>query len=468
MRVILGKLNDELLLNLATGAAAFCSQVDAAVAYAESKDHPLLQTCKQKNLRLTFYGLLDEDGAVGFGLLKELLSWGPSRAEARLVKGNFHPKVIWWRGYGAYVGSANLTHKAWYNNVEAGVFLEEGELLSTGAGAELDQMFDHLANNSIPVTTEVVEKLEKLAQERRLLIAPLQAKLKAKFDHLFGHLPDNPGLTVKPPKDQKVNKALQSFATEWMHTLQLMRGLAKEFAALDLRPTWVRADAHPAVHFDQFLHAYYYDYVRSDSAADEDEVLSGLQKVEAGFAKNQANPAAALKQAARWWASLPSDLFGEEMFIHEKAPGMQQQLGREAIRSMNLPAFREALRYVNAFRMHARQMKNSEFGLPANYHETTDERLNRLCEWLWNQRTPTGRTVRDVLEFVIWGSSPSDMEQRLWLGVWDEGYRLPHFGQSSLGEAVGWARPDVYPPRNNRTNKALRALGHDVKLFGSG
>ena len=209
-----------LLLNLATSAGAFCSQVDAAVAYAESKDHPLLQTCKQRNLRLTFYGLLDEDGAVGFGLLKELLSWGPSRAEARLVKGNFHPKVIWWRGYGAYVGSANLTHKAWYNNVEAGVFLDEGELLSTGAApSSTKEMFDHLANNSNPCHDRGGGEARKLSS-RRLLIAPPQAKIKVKFNQLFGHLPDNQGLTVTPPKDQKVNKALQRFATEWMQILQ--------------------------------------------------------------------------------------------------------------------------------------------------------------------------------------------------------------------------------------------------------
>jgi hypothetical protein len=59
------------------------------------------------------------------------------------------------------------------------------------------------------------------------------------------------------------------------------------------------------------------------------------------------------------------------------------------------------------------------------------------------------------------------MEQRLWLGISSDEYRLPHFGQSTLGEAVGWARPDDYPPRNNRTNKALRSLGHDVKLFSN-
>jgi hypothetical protein len=467
MKVILGMLNNELLINLASRAGTFCSQVDAAVAYAQGSDHPLLKACKEKGLKLTFYGLLDEDGAVGVPFLKELLAWGPSRAEVRLVKGNFHPKVIWWRGFGAYVGSANLTHKAWFNNVEAGVFFEEAELISTGAGAELDDMFEYLSKHSIPVTNEVIEKLDRLTQDRRPVLDQ-ESKLKAKFSQLFGHLPENPGLTVKPPKGVKENKALKRFTVEWMATLQLMRGLAREFAALKLRPTWVDPDAQPAIHFDQFLHAYYYDYVRGGLDEEEDEELSGVEKVEASFAKHRSNPAAGLKEAAKWWASLPTDVHGEEAFIRETAPDMQKRLSREAVKTMGLPEFTEAVRYVNAFRMHARQVKNADFGLPVDHHENIEQRVNRLCAWLWEQRTPTGKTVRDVLEFVLWGSTPSDMEQRLWLGVWSDDYRLSHFGQSSLGEAVGWARPDEYPPRNNRTNKALRALGHDVKLFGKG
>lgn len=464
MRIILGKLNDELLANLALQAGTFCSQVEAAVAYAHGPDHPLLKTCKEKGLRLVFYGLLDEGGAVGVSLLKELLSWGPSRADVRLVKGNFHPKVIWWRGFGAYVGSANLTDKAWFNNIEAGVFFDEAELLSTGAGVQLDELFDHLARQSIPVTNELVAKLESLAQMRRPLDEQA-AKLKGKFGELFGHIPDNVGLIVKPSKGAKENKALRRFTTEWMATLQLMRGLAKEFADLRLRPIWVDANAHPAVHFDQFLHAYYYDYVRGGVSEEEDNDLSGLERVEASFKKRRASPAGALKEAARWWAALPTESYGEEEFIRHAAPDMQRRLSKDAFQTMDVQAFTEALRNVNAFRMHARQVTNVEYGLPASHHETMDERVNRLGAWLWAQRSATGKTVRDVLNFVLWGTSPADMEQRLWLGVWSEDYRIAHLGQSTLGEAVGWARPDDFPPRNNRTNKALRCLGHDVKLF---
>ncbi len=202
MEVVLGKLNDELLVNLALRAQTRCSEVHAAVAYAQGSDHPLLKACKEKGLKLTFYGLLDESGAVGVSFLRELLSWGPSRAEVRLVKGHFHTKVIWWRGFGAYIGSANITHKAWFNNLEAGMFLEEAELISTGTATALDDLFQHLPAHSIPVTTEMVQRLEQLAEERRGS-AEVESKVKRKFDELFGHLSENQGLTIVPAKQKK-------------------------------------------------------------------------------------------------------------------------------------------------------------------------------------------------------------------------------------------------------------------------
>ena len=43
-------------------------------------------------------------------------------------------------------------------------------------------------------------------------------------------------------------------------------------------------------------------------------------------------------------------------------------------------------------------------------------------------------------------------------------WAIPHVGLSSLGEIVGWARPDEFPPRNMRTSKGLRALGYNVRI----
>jgi hypothetical protein len=40
-----------------------------------------------------------------------------------------------------------------------------------------------------------------------------------------------------------------------------------------------------------------------------------------------------------------------------------------------------------------------------------------------------------------------------------------HLGISALGELVGWALPDKFPPKNNRTSKALYALGNQVRFM---
>jgi len=42
-------------------------------------------------------------------------------------------------------------------------------------------------------------------------------------------------------------------------------------------------------------------------------------------------------------------------------------------------------------------------------------------------------------------------------------WRLRWVQFSTWGEVVGWARPDEYPPRNDRTLKGLRALGYPVR-----
>ncbi len=69
-----------------------------------------------------------------------------------------------------------------------------------------------------------------------------------------------------------------------------------------------------------------------------------------------------------------------------------------------------------------------------------------------------------MFQFLLWARNPVDVEDRLWQATNGE-WAIKFLGKSILGEAIGWAQPDRYPPRNNRTNKALRALGHDVALF---
>ena len=63
---------------------------------------------------------------------------------------------------------------------------------------------------------------------------------------------------------------------------------------------------------------------------------------------------------------------------------------------------------------------------------------------------------------VIWG--PGDVAQRIWTASHDPDYRLHDVSVSTFGEVVSWTRPYDFPPRNQRTNKAIKALGRKIKV----
>jgi hypothetical protein len=462
MQVVMGGLNGVRLVNLMNQATGKCSEVTAAVAYASQND-PFFEHCYSNKIFLTFYGLLDEGAAVAGPVLQRMLEEGPLAVNPRLIKGHFHSKVIWWHGFGAYIGSANLTSKAWYTNVECGVFFEESEIIGSQLQLDLEQQFSYLKDVSAPVDVELVNALNNLSRwEQGVHIA--RQKLKTQFDEATKGIPVHMGLTA--PHSKLQTTALTRFTTEWTQTLQLLRGLCKDFTKLNKRPVWVPIDAEPAVHFDQFLHAYYYVKVR-DEGGDGDSAKS-VELVNRAYQKNRGNTGRALAEAADWWAALPEAPYGEGAFIGKTAPWIRERFARAELLAWKLEDFQNVFFEVHAFKTHARQMRNSILALPRGHSETELERSNRVAKWLWEmKREETQRHVKDLLDFLIWGESVPNIAERLWMVTTDPKWRYDHFGPSSLGEAVGWARPDQFPPRNNRTNKALRSLGHDVTLFSA-
>jgi hypothetical protein len=158
--------------------------------------------------------------------------------------------------------------------------------------------------------------------------------------------------------------------------------------------------------------------------------------------------------------------YGEDKFIRDTAKFMRTSFSKENLERWVLADFQQTFFEVHAFKTHARQVRNSFFDLPQGYKESAKERSDRLAEWLWTaKREPGQKSIVELLLFLIWGTNPSNAVERLWMVTKNDEWRFDHLGTSSLGEALGWARPDLYPPRNNRTNKALRSLGHEVRLF---
>jgi hypothetical protein len=460
MKMVMGALNGVRLQNLMTASAGKCSRATAAVAYATA-NNGFFEHCLSQGIYVEYFGLLDEDDAVSIPVLEKLVEAAPLQCSPRLLKGHFHSKIIWWHGYGVYIGSANLTNSAWTSNVECGIFYEEDEVLGTHIQTDLESQFSYLRKHSGPVTRQLIDGLKR--------IRPLQAavnrerqKMADKFAEATKEIPTHVGLASGGKRPDDVG--FTNFTQEWNETLDLLRNLAREFHKLDVHPKWIAPDVEPAVHFDQFLHAFYYDLVKTDrNSADNSK---SVEVVNRAFELNRSNPRAALERAAKWWSALPVAPYDEDDFMHRAAPMIRGYFLKDRLPHWSLRDFQNVFFEVHAFKMHARQVKNKYLDLPVDHKTNIRERSDLVAARIWNApREATQKSILEMLQFLIWGSNPSSVVERLYMAVKDDDLRFERLGQSSLGEAVGWARPDLLPPRNNRTNKALRCLGHPVTLF---
>lgn len=457
MRLILGGINGDYLRNLIEGASAVVEgarvteSVWAAVAYAtDAKDSgSLIRWCFDNDIPLKFWGRLDEEVPVRVEILNLFLHRRSPQFVCKLVT-HHHAKVIWWRGFGVYVGSANLTYSAWNSNVEAGCFFDESEIDSQFEG-DLHRLFAELDANG----TMLTEELRDLMVSR----AKALAAKKVPADDFWKHpsIKQWSGLVHTTPRKAD-DRRKAAFLAEWHSTLQILRDIGATVSVDANRPVWVNATASPGAQADQFLHAHYYHRTFDGRKAD----------YERHYAQNHANPIKAQSEAIAWWQGLASAPTKEDVAINTTAQRLQELLSENALKRMTLPQFREVAGDVHAMIEFSRRVRNSIVGLQSSgIAYTIPQKLDALTAHIWNSKAENGSSVTVVITHILYGGPDDLLPERLWEAVADPKWKLECMGISAYGELVGWAMPDKFPPRNGRTSKALRSLGYDVQVHVS-
>jgi phosphatidylserine/phosphatidylglycerophosphate/cardiolipin synthase-like enzyme len=148
------------LNTLNSNAVKSADSVLAAVAYV-TDSRSLIDTSWKEQKPLTLFARYDYSGPVSDEVLRWFLSKSAQSAnyELRFVADIFHPKVIWWKEVGVYIGSANLTMSAWGGNVEAGIFLSEEELDDNDMRSDLEQFFETVRELSHPLNKEIADEM---------------------------------------------------------------------------------------------------------------------------------------------------------------------------------------------------------------------------------------------------------------------------------------------------------------------
>ncbi|MYH17433.1 MAG: phospholipase [Gammaproteobacteria bacterium] len=443
MRLILGGVNGHYLRYITDNFAEDTEEVWAAVAYATRSDL-LFDWCSEHQIPLRFYGRLDDTVAVSWPILKSFLDRASPEFVCYLVQ-HHHAKVIWWRGVGVYIGSANLTNSAWYKNIEAGCFMCEDEI-SSETEAHLHELFSTLHKHATPLNDEVLQTMERR-----------EAELAA----MSVDQPDfwaNPCLTgwsglVQTTEKSAGDRRRESFLKEWHETLQYLRDIGKRVAKDENRPVWIEKHAPVGAQADQFLHAHYYQ-----------RTFEGQRPTfRALYEKNRHRREAALAEAIQWWRDLEEAPADEDRMLNESAPFLRDALAEDRLDSMTPELFREVCIRVHAIRDYARRVENKSVGLPsADTGYTIDQKVDALSRRVWSDRSARGYTVKDLFRHVLYGGAEEMLPERLWQAIYDSAWKIDRLGVSAWGELVGWALPDRFPPRNGRTSKALQSLGYDV------
>lgn len=457
MRIILGSINGNYLRDIIEEAGAVgengiaTESVWAAVAYATdaTDSGSLIRWCFDKNIPLKFWGRLDEEVPVRVEILNLFLNKRSAEFVCKLVK-HHHAKVIWWRGFGVYIGSANLTYSAWNSNVEAGCFFYESEFDSQLEG-DLNRLFVELDQNATMLTEELRDLMISRAKA-------LEAK-KVPSESFWQHpsIKHWSGLVHTSPKKAQ-DRRRAAFLAEWHSTLQILRDIGSNVSQAENRPQWVNATASHGAQADQFLHAHYYHRTFDGKRADYERF----------FELNKSNPVSALEQTIEWWRNLPSAPTNEDVAINVTATRLQEMLKEESLRKMSQTDFHQVASDVHAMVEFSRRVRNSIVGLQTSgVKYTIPEKLDALSKHVWKARSENGSGVTDVIRHILYGGPEDLLPERLWDAVADPKWKLECMGISAYGELVGWAMPDKFPPRNGRTSKALRSLGYDVQVHVS-
>jgi HKD family nuclease len=445
MKFIMNGINGEYLQNITKNFFRETEEVKVAVAYATDASL-LFDWCSQYKIPLTFYGRLDESVAVNTMILARFLEKKSAEFTCKLVQ-HHHAKVIWWRGVGVYIGSANLTDSAWNKNVEVGCFFSEEEI-DNEMENDLRDLFNTLDTHATPLTEELLEIMKR--QEKTLTFSSSDSE---DFWESLSFA-EWSGLVQTPPKSVNDRKK-QAFLTEWYSTLQDLRNIGEKVSMLENRPSWVSDSASAGAQADQFLHAHYYQHVFNGRKAEH--ALHFRQN------KNRRNEA--LTDMMKWWHRLPKAPLFEDVMLNETAPFLREALTQEAIATMTYEQFQKVCMEVHAFKEYTKRVSNKAVSLldDGTRYEIPDK-VAALSNRIWNEHALNGLRVKELLQYILYGGTDEELPERLWEAVTDEKRKVYGLGISALGELVGWALPDRFPPRNGRTSKALRSLGYDVEI----
>ncbi len=453
MRIIANAMNGYFLDNLVSLAdRPELEHIIVAVSVLRDLD-PFVDLAERKKVPLSVFTVVDPGANPWLTIAKRLVERSPPSWRLYLTRRFFHANVLWFRGVGCSIGSAPLTDDGRTRSFECSVWFDQADMEEAGLPDQLENMLLALRDRSAPATSEDLKKLEQLRRFRTEKVLPVLKLLDDQTDQLLRHLPgqDSPLLVTGAQEEGGVGR--RAFLQKWNNTLTILRKLATMSTEVTW-PAWVDPEVPTSIVSDQATEHYFHSVVRSSGASAE--VIKTLNQ------RNSKDPDGAARKVFQDWAALPRN---DRVlpWLNEHPRSLRELLRPESLDQLDQERLTNIIFRTHSARDHGRQMANTVLGVPPGTHTTVSERSEMFAAYLLRQQSTQGKTVGDLLRYVLWGDRECiDAAERIWNAAHSPKWRLPHLGVNILGEMIGYARPNEFPPRNDRVARTLVALGYDA------
>lgn len=152
------------------------------------------------------------------------------------------------------------------------------------------------------------------------------------------------------------------------------------------------------------------------------------------------------------------------LLFYESTPAIRNALSKNTILNLNADEFCVVIEATHSTMNHVIKLSTNKLGRPEVTYLSASERAPLFTAMLLNQQNKKQQNILELLNYVLYGGKPESMWERIYEAGKTDEYQINNYGVNSIAEVAGWAQPETTPPRNTRTNKALKALGYSVNV----
>ena len=386
------------------------TELNIAIAYNSSQDNNIISfwdTIIESEIPTNFFFLYNSTCPIDKTILEKTkdikhIYWYP-------ILKNFHCKIIYAKNLGAYIGSANMSQSAWSKNFEAGVWLEEKELVNNELASYLEKLKEISYSQDKKTIYDIYCKYCEQAES--------SDRIENSNEDLFDKLLEENSIEqnkieYKTEFEKDIDYIYQIFFTEIYPEVEKYKDkLPKDFQDYPL--SYIT---------DQILLVIREE---KESSKTIEEVIDNIENL---------------------------DCFTVEDL-------KTTMVGYQKNYNMLIP-----LKNDDKY-----SLKDKTYDFIENIHAVTSEHSKDIADLVrvLNKGSKMGKSFSDVIKYLVYNTT-NTMVKRFYNTSHEIDWKIDYLAEGRIGEIIGMAQIDsgyknyCYPVLNGGVRKSLKLLGYSI------